>query len=135
MQPKIKAFEIYSSAQFTNFRNEEEELTDAVMSFLGSFSGLTDLALRLTSGPWFPKREFWSSILAHRSTLRNCVLDELWASSWSSKLTSEPFFLRLEKCPFSNPLGFLDVQCLGLKHEIKHLVSNLQRDGISGLIV
>ncbi|RMI93865.1 hypothetical protein CDV36_016531, partial [Fusarium kuroshium] len=55
VQPKIKAFEIYSSAQFTNFGSEEEELKDAVMRFLGSFNGLVDLALRLTSYPWFPK--------------------------------------------------------------------------------
>ncbi|RSL39614.1 hypothetical protein CEP51_016792 [Fusarium floridanum] len=78
VQPKIKAFEIYASADFTNFGSEEEELKDVVMRFLGSFSGLVDLALRLTSYPWFPKR---------------------------------------------------------LKHEIKHLVSNLQSDGISELIV
>ncbi|KAJ3453435.1 hypothetical protein MRS44_017682 [Fusarium solani] len=55
VQPKIKAFEIYSSAEFTNFGSEEEELKDAVMRFLGSFNGLVDLALRLTSRPWFPK--------------------------------------------------------------------------------
>ncbi|KAJ3455399.1 hypothetical protein MRS44_013999 [Fusarium solani] len=55
VQPKIKAFEIYSSAEFTNFGSEEEELKDAVMRFLGSFNGLVDLDLRLTSGPWFPK--------------------------------------------------------------------------------
>jgi hypothetical protein len=135
VQPKIKAFEIYSSNEFKDFVSQEEELKDAVMRFLGSFSGLTDLALRLTSGPWFPKSEFWSSILAHRSTLQNCVLDELWGSCWSSELASESFFLRLENCPSSNPLGFLDVQCLGVKHDIKHLVSNLQSDGISELIV
>lgn len=135
VQPKIKAFEIYSSNEFKDFVSQEEELKDAVMRFLGSFSGLTDLALRLTSGPWSPKSEFWSSILAHRSTLQNCVLDELWGSCWSSELASESFFLRLENCPSSNPLEFLDVQCLGVKHEIKHLVSNLQSDGISELIV
>ncbi|RSL40425.1 hypothetical protein CEP51_016700, partial [Fusarium floridanum] len=58
VQPKIKAFEIYASADITDFDSEEEELKDAVMRFLGSFSGLTDLALRLTSGPWFPKHRY-----------------------------------------------------------------------------
>ncbi|WAO97133.1 Hypothetical protein NCS54_01484400 [Fusarium falciforme] len=51
VQPKIKAFEIYSSNEFKDFVSQEEELKDAVMRFLGSFSGLTDLALRLTSVP------------------------------------------------------------------------------------
>lgn len=135
VQPRIKAFEIYRSDSFNNPTGQEEELEDVVVRFLGCFSGLTDLTLRLGPGPWFPKHEFWSSLLTHRSTLRNCVLEELWAIRWLSKPTLKQFFLWLEKCPSSNPLGFLDVQCLGLEHEIKRLVSILRSDSTSELVV
>ncbi|RTE75981.1 hypothetical protein BHE90_009563 [Fusarium euwallaceae] len=92
VQPRIKAFEIYSSYSLNDLFGQEEELEEAVARFLSCFRGLVDLVLRVAPGPWFPKHEFWSSLLTHRPTLQNCVLEELaWECinrSWGASTTT-----------------------------------------------
>ncbi|KAH7113569.1 hypothetical protein EDB81DRAFT_921447 [Dactylonectria macrodidyma] len=118
--PRIRTFEIYERTIRNLKPDHYREKQQTIKDFLGSFSGLTRLYLRLAD-PWLPEAGFWAKVGGHRNTLRRCILDQLWATGSEHRGVLQRGFHQIEKFPSSNPLNMLNTECLGFINQPTYL--------------